>query len=50
VGHEGPGSTGTPRLDLPPHLTGAARWARDRDVPRAIEALALEAIEDAAGW
>jgi hypothetical protein len=50
VGHEGPGSTGTPRLDLPAHRTGAARWARDRDVPWAIEALALEGIEAAAGW
>jgi hypothetical protein len=50
VGPEGSGSTGTPRLDLPPHRTGAARWARDRDVPWAIEALALDAIEAAAGW
>ncbi len=38
------------RLDLPSHRTGAARWARDRDVPFGIEVRALEALERAADW
>jgi hypothetical protein len=37
------------RLDVPSYRTGAARWARDRDVPFGIEVRALEAVERAAG-
>jgi hypothetical protein len=29
----------------PPHLTGAAKWARDRDIPFEIEARAWEALD-----
>ena len=38
------------RLHLPSYRTGAARWARDRDVPLGIEVRALEAVENDAGW
>jgi hypothetical protein len=35
------------RFDLPSYRTGAARWARDREVQLGIEARALEALERA---
>ena len=38
------------RLDVPSYRTGAARWARDRDVPLGMEVRALEALERAADW
>lgn len=38
------------RLDRPACRNGAARWARDRDVPWGIEVRALDAVEKAAGW
>jgi hypothetical protein len=38
------------RLGRPAWHNGAARWARDRDVPWGVEVRALDAIEKAAGW